>query len=62
MIKPFFCTMEFKEIYCFNCKKSLGRYNEKYFTDQKVDEIIKANHASHIYEGHEIVVKRITVD
>jgi hypothetical protein len=54
--------VEFKEIYCFNCKKSLGRYNEKYFTDQKMDEIIKANHASHIYEGHEIVIKRITVD
>ncbi|SMH70197.1 conserved protein of unknown function [Candidatus Nitrosotalea okcheonensis] len=54
--------MEFKEIYCFNCKKSLGRYNEKYFTDQKMSEIIKANHASHVYEGHEIVVKRITID
>jgi hypothetical protein len=54
--------MEFKEIYCFNCKKSLGRYNEKYFTDQKMDEIIKANHASHIYEGHEIAVKRVVVD
>ncbi|MDE1811567.1 MAG: hypothetical protein KGH86_07785 [Thaumarchaeota archaeon] len=54
--------MEFKEIYCFNCKKSLGRYNEKYFTDQKMGEIIKTNHASHVYEGHEIVIKRITVD
>jgi hypothetical protein len=53
--------VEFKEIYCFNCKKSLGRYNEKYFTDHKMDEIIKVNHASHVYEGHEIIVRRITV-
>jgi hypothetical protein len=48
------------EIYCFNCKKSLGRYNEKYFSEQKVNEIIQINHASHVYEGHEVIVKRIT--
>ena len=52
--------MEFREIYCFNCKKSLGRYNEKYFSEQKINEIIKANHSSHIHEGHDIVLKRIT--
>ncbi|HXX06263.1 MAG TPA: hypothetical protein VEJ68_05520 [Candidatus Bathyarchaeia archaeon] len=52
--------MDFKEIYCFNCKKSLGRYNEKYYTDQKVGEIIKACHSNHVYEGHEIVIRRIT--
>jgi hypothetical protein len=52
--------MEFKEIYCFNCKKSLGRYSDKYFTDQRIGEIIKANHSTHVYEGHSIVVRRIT--
>ncbi len=52
--------MEFKEIYCFNCKRSLGRYSEKYFSDQKMGEIIKVNHSSHIHEGHEIVIRRIS--
>lgn len=52
--------MDFKEIYCHNCKKTLGRYNEKYFSDLKIDEIINTNHASHIREGHHIVVRRTT--
>lgn len=52
----------FKEIYCHNCKKSLGRYNEKYFSDIKIVEIIKANHSSHIYEGHEIIIRKITLE
>jgi len=25
-----------------------------------MDEIIKANHTSHVYEGHEIIVRRIS--
>jgi len=54
--------MDFKEIYCHNCKKTLGRYNEKYFSDMKIDEIINSNHASHIHEGHQIVVRRIARD
>jgi hypothetical protein len=53
--------MDFKEIYCFNCKKMLGRYNEKYFSDKKMAEIIKVNHSSHVYEGHEIVIRKVTV-
>ena len=53
--------MAFKEIYCFNCKKSLGRYSEKFFSDQKMGEIIKVNHSSHVYEGHEIIIRRITI-
>jgi len=53
--------MEFKEIYCFNCKKSLGRYSEKYYSEQKMGEIIKASHSSHVYEGHEIVIRRVTI-
>lgn len=52
--------MIFKEIYCHNCKKSLGRYNEKYFSDIKIVEIIKANHSSHIHEGHQVVIRKIT--
>jgi len=57
----FLDVMEFKEIYCFNCKRTLGRYSEKYFSDQKMGEIIKVNHSSHVHEGHEIVIRRINV-
>ena len=53
--------VEFKEIYCFNCKKTLGRYNEKYFSDLKMGEMIKVNHSSHVHEGHEIVIRKINV-
>ncbi len=53
--------MEFKEIYCFNCKKSLGRYNDKYFPESKMAEIIKNNHFSHVHEGHEVVMRKISL-
>lgn len=48
--------MEFKEIYCSNCKKKLGRYNSKYFSDIKLNEIIANNHAPHIREGHSVII------
>ncbi|GFN40032.1 MAG: hypothetical protein O6761_07315 [Thaumarchaeota archaeon] len=51
--------MKFKEIYCHNCKKVLGRYNEKYFPDVKIAELIKSNYASHIRDGHEITIKLV---
>ena len=52
--------MDFREIYCHNCKKILGRYNERYFSELKIAEIIKSDYASHIHEGHQLVVRRIT--
>jgi len=51
--------MEFREIYCNNCKKSLGRYNIKYYPESKIAELIKDNHSSHLRSGHQIEVKRI---
>ena len=51
--------MEFREIYCNNCKKSLGRYSMKYFPESKIAELIKNNHASHLRNGHQIEVKRV---
>ena len=51
--------MKFKEIYCYNCKKVLGRYNEKYFSDVKIAELIKSNHTSHIRDGHQISVRLV---
>jgi len=52
--------MEFKEIYCNDCKKVLGRYNIKYYSDDKIGDLIKSIHSLHLREGHEIEIRRIT--
>ena len=31
--------MEFREIYCSNCKKILGRYNIKFYSEDKIGEV-----------------------
>lgn len=50
--------MEFREIYCSTCKKKLGRYSTKYFSDVKLNEIIANNHAQHIRDGHSVIIMR----
>ncbi len=50
--------MEYREIYCINCKKVLGKYNMKYYTDDKIGELIKTSHALHVKEGHQIDFRR----
>ena len=30
--------MEFREIYCTSCKKVIGRYNIKFYTEDKITE------------------------
>lgn len=51
--------MEYREIYCNNCKKILGRYNIKYYTDDKIGELIKSSHDLHVREGHEIELRKV---
>jgi len=51
--------MEFREIYCNNCKKVLGRYNIKFYSVDKIGELIKFRHGSHIREGHEIRIRKV---
>jgi len=50
--------MGFKEIYCSTCKKKLGRYNEKYFSDDQLNQIIANNHTQCIREGHVLTIVR----
>ncbi|HXG14401.1 MAG TPA: hypothetical protein VNK25_04650 [Candidatus Nitrosotenuis sp.] len=52
--------MEFKEVYCNNCKKTLGRYNVRYFSDAKIAELIKSTHAAHYRNGHELDIRKVT--
>ena len=50
--------MEFREIYCSNCKKILGRYNIKFYSDDKIGEILNTNHVSHIRSGHQVTIRK----
>jgi hypothetical protein len=50
--------MEFREIYCSNCKKILGRYNIKFYSDDKIGEIVNIHHTSHIRSGHQVTIRK----
>ena len=51
--------MEFREIYCNNCKKILGVYNTKFYNEDKIGELLKTSHAPHIKDGHSINIRKI---
>lgn len=50
--------MRYREIYCFDCNKTLGQYNEKFYSDDKLSEIIIYVHKICIQQGHRVVIKR----
>ena len=50
--------VEYREIYCKDCKKSLGRYNMKYYSESKIAEVIKTSHVQHVRGGHDIEQRR----
>ena len=52
--------MEFREIYCDNCKKSLGVYNVKYYSERSITEIIRTIHSFHIRAVHNIKIRKNT--
>jgi len=49
--------MKFMEIYCNNCKKILGRYNTKFYQEDKINEILKSCHSTHVREGHRVIIR-----
>ena len=50
--------MEFREIYCASCKKTLGRYNIKFYNEDKIKEFVNIFYLSHIRSGHQIIIKK----
>ncbi len=54
--------MGFAEIYCSNCKKVLGRYNTKFYSEDKIDELINITHSVHVKNGHRVTIKKIEKD
>ncbi len=54
--------MEFREIYCSNCKKVLGRYNIKFYNKDKIEELLKTTHVTHVRNGHQINIRKFVKD
>jgi len=50
--------MEFREVYCSNCKKVLGRYNTKFYNEDKIDELVNTTHSTHIRNGHQVNMRK----
>lgn len=54
--------MEFREVYCTNCKKILGRYNIKFYNENKIEELLKTDHFFHIKSGHQVYIRKFVKD
>ena len=50
--------MEFSEAYCSNCKKILGRYSTKFYSEDKINELINTAHSTHIRNGHQVIIRK----
>ena len=50
--------MEFREIYCDNCKKVLARYNVIYYSEDMVDALIQTIHVPHTRGGHHVKIHK----
>jgi hypothetical protein len=51
--------MEFREIYCMNCKKTLARYNVKFYSEDKIGEMVNTYHFFHVRNGHQIKIRKL---
>jgi len=54
--------MEFREVYCVNCKKVLGRYNIKFYNEDKIGELLNTTHSTHIRSGHQVRIRKFVKD
>ena len=49
--------MSFWEVILDDEKEILGRYNQEYFTEQKIGEIIKKLYEQEIKQGHNLTIR-----
>jgi hypothetical protein len=49
--------MPFWEIVLDKDKDVLGRYNQKYFTEQKIGELVKKLYEQEIKQGHNLSIR-----
>jgi len=50
--------VEFREIYCNDCKKTLARYNVKYYSEDMIAELIQTIHVVHTRGGHHVKIHK----
>ena len=50
--------MQFWEVYSEDMKKIMGRYNQEYFSEAKIGEIVKIVYATYVREGHNLVIRK----
>jgi hypothetical protein len=55
-----YVEMEFKEVFCHDCKTILARYNADYFSDLKVTELTRLHHNTHIRSGHSVTTRLVS--
>ena len=49
--------MPYWEVYSEDLKKVIGKYNQKYFSEIKIGESVKALYASYVQSGHYLVIR-----
>ena len=49
--------MPFWEVHLDDMKKILGQYNQKYYSESKIGEIVKMVYDNYVREGHDLVIK-----
>jgi len=52
-------VIEFNEVYCTNCKKVLVRYNKKFYNEEKIEELLKTDHVTHVRNGHQVFIRKV---
>ena len=50
--------MEFREIYCTSCRKVIGRYNIKFYSEDNIAELMKTSHVTHGRNGHQVNIRK----
>ncbi len=48
-----------KEVYCSDCKMVLARYSIKYFTDLKINTLVRSYFSYHIKNGHSMEIRLV---
>jgi hypothetical protein len=57
MREEIFKFMPFWEVVLDKDKEILGRYNQEYFSEQKIGEIIKKIYEQEIKQGHNLTIR-----
>jgi hypothetical protein len=55
-------NMPFWEIVLDNDDEIIGRYNQKYFSEQKIGEIVKKLYEQEIRQGHNLTIRLSKID